>query len=56
MAIDYVLAMGCEPQMLLGVERLVSLHRTRILARSALAHMRQDGTATSAPPRRSRSS
>jgi hypothetical protein len=43
MAIDYVLAMGCEPQKLLGVERLVSLHRTRILARSALAHMRQDG-------------
>jgi hypothetical protein len=43
MAIDYVLAMGCEPQKLLGVERLVSLHRTRILARSALTHMRQDG-------------
>ena len=43
MAIDYVLAMGCEPQKLLGVERLVGLHRTRILARSALAHMRDDG-------------
>ena len=43
MAIDYVLAMGCEPQRQLGVERLVALHRTRILARSALAHMRQDG-------------
>jgi hypothetical protein len=43
MAIDYVLAMGCEPQRLLGVERLVGLHRTRILARSALAHMRDDG-------------
>jgi hypothetical protein len=43
MAIDYVLAMGCEPQKLLGVERLVSLHRTRVLARGALAHMRQDG-------------
>ncbi len=43
MAIDYVLAMGCEPQKALGVERLVELHRTRILARSALAHMREDG-------------
>lgn len=43
MAIDYVLAMGCEPQKLLGIERLVTLHRTRILARSALAHMQEDG-------------
>jgi hypothetical protein len=43
MAIDYVLAMGCEPQKLLGVERLVGLHRTRILARTALAHIRDDG-------------
>lgn len=43
MAIDYVLAMGCEPQRMLGVGRFVELHRTRILARSALAHMRQDG-------------
>jgi hypothetical protein len=43
MAIDYVLATSCEPQRLLGVERLVDLHRTRILARSALAHMREDG-------------
>ncbi len=43
MAIDYVLAMGCEPQRTLGVERLVELHRTRVLARSALAHMREDG-------------
>lgn len=43
MAIDYVLAMGCEPQRELGVERLVSLHRTRILARTALAHRRADG-------------
>jgi len=43
MAIDYVLAMGCEPQKQLGVERLVGLHRTRILARTALAHMRDDG-------------
>jgi len=45
MAIDYVLATGCEPQKLLGIERLVALHRTRILARSALAHMREDGEA-----------
>jgi hypothetical protein len=43
MAIDYVLAMGCEPQKRLGIERLVALHRTRILARSALSHMRSDG-------------
>jgi hypothetical protein len=43
MAIDYVLAMRCEPQKLLGVERLVGLHRTRILARTALAHVRDDG-------------
>jgi len=43
MAIDYVLALGCEPQKLLGVGRLVELNRTRILARSALAHMREDG-------------
>ncbi|MDQ3367123.1 MAG: hypothetical protein M3680_17005 [Myxococcota bacterium] len=43
MAIDYVLAMGCEPQQQLGIERLVGLHRTRILARSAIAHMREDG-------------
>ena len=43
MAIDYVLAMGCEPQKQLGVERLVGLHRTRILARTALAHMRDEG-------------
>jgi len=43
MAIDYLLAMGCEPQKVLGVERLIGLHRTRILARTALAHMRDDG-------------
>ena len=43
MAIDYVLGMKCEPQGQLGVERMVNLHRTRILARSALAHMREDG-------------
>jgi len=43
MAIDYVLASGCGPQRELGVERLVSLNRTRILARSALEHMKADG-------------
>jgi len=43
MAIDYVLAVGCEPQRGLGVEQLVTLHRTRIIARSAIAHMREDG-------------
>ena len=43
MAIDYVLATPCEPQRRLGVERLVALHRTRILARSAIAHMKEDG-------------
>ena len=43
MAIDYVLAMSCEPQRILGVERLVALHRSRILARAALSMMREDG-------------
>jgi len=43
MAIDYVLAVGCEPQRQLGVDRLMSLHRTRILARSALARVREEG-------------
>lgn len=43
MAIDYVLATGCEAQTKLGVERLVELNRTRILARYALASMREDG-------------
>src|SRR6185312_1362824 len=43
MAIDYLLGVRCEPQERLGVERLVTMNRTRILARSALAHMRQDG-------------
>ena len=43
MAIDYVLGVGCEPHKRLGVERLVELNRTRILARSALAQMRNDG-------------
>nr|HEX4319039.1 hypothetical protein [Kofleriaceae bacterium] len=43
MAIDYVLGVACEPKRVLGVDRLVSLHRTRILARSALAHAREQG-------------
>src|SRR6185312_11307895 len=43
MAIDYLLGVRCEPQERLGVERLVVMNRTRILARSALAHMREDG-------------
>jgi hypothetical protein len=45
MAIDYLLGVRCEPHRQLGVERLVALNRTRILARSALAHMREDGDA-----------
>ena len=45
MAIDYVLGVKCEPQRQLGLDRMVALNRTRILARSALAHMRQDGDA-----------
>jgi hypothetical protein len=45
MAIDYLLGVRCEPHSQLGVDRLVALNRTRILARSALAHMREDGDA-----------
>ncbi len=45
MAIDYLLEVRCEPHRRLGVDRLVNLNRTRILARSALAHMREDGDA-----------
>jgi len=45
MAIDYVLGVRCEPQQRVGVERLVAMNRTRILARSMLAHMREDGDA-----------
>lgn len=45
MAIDYLLGVRCEPHHQLGVDRLVALNRTRILARSALAHMREDGDA-----------
>src|SRR6476620_5534427 len=43
MAIDYLLSVACEPQRELGVDRLVALNRTRILARSTLAHMRAEG-------------
>ena len=43
MAIDYVLGVDCEPKRELGIERLLALNRTRILARSALAHLREDG-------------
>ena len=43
MAIDYVLATGCVAQQTLGIGRLVELNRTRIIARSALAQMREDG-------------
>ncbi|MEO6777647.1 MAG: hypothetical protein ABI467_32265 [Kofleriaceae bacterium] len=43
MAIDYLLEVKCEPQQALGAEKLVELHRTRVLARSALLHMREDG-------------
>jgi hypothetical protein len=43
MAIDYLLGVGCTPHHELGVDRLVNLNRTRILARSAIAHMREDG-------------
>lgn len=43
MAIDYLLAVKCPPQVELGAEKLVELHRTRVLARSALLHMREDG-------------
>src|SRR5690349_7363325 len=45
MAIDYVLAASCEPQQRLGVERLVELSRTRVLARSMAAHLREIGDA-----------
>lgn len=43
MAIDYLLSTGCQPQKLIGVEKLVALHRTRVIARSALAQLREDG-------------
>lgn len=43
MAIDYLLEVGCEPQRSLGRDQLVALSRTRILARSAIVHMREEG-------------
>jgi len=43
MAIDYALALGCEPQRQLGIDRMMGLHRTRILARTALARLREEG-------------
>ncbi|HEY0255574.1 MAG TPA: hypothetical protein VGC41_28790 [Kofleriaceae bacterium] len=43
MAIDYLLAVPCDAQRTLGAENLVALHRTRVLARSMLLHMREDG-------------
>jgi hypothetical protein len=43
MAIDYVLGVQCEAKQSLGVERLVTLHRTRIIARAALTHARAGG-------------
>lgn len=43
MAIDYVLALGCEPQRQLGIDRMMGLHRTRILARKVLERVREEG-------------
>jgi len=43
MAIDYAVRVRCEPQQTLGVERLIDLNRTRILARSMIAHMEEEG-------------
>ncbi|MBP9087032.1 MAG: hypothetical protein KBG15_13000 [Kofleriaceae bacterium] len=43
MAIDYVLGVQCEAKQNLGVERLVTLHRTRIIARAALTQARAGG-------------
>lgn len=43
MAIDYLVAYPCDAQRTLGAEKLVELHRTRVLARSMLMHMRNDG-------------
>ena len=43
MAIDYVLSVGCEPQRQLGLDRMMGLHRTRILARTALDRLRDEG-------------
>jgi hypothetical protein len=43
MAIDYLLAVDCEPQRSLGAERLVELDRTRIQCRAVLDQLRADG-------------
>jgi hypothetical protein len=43
MAIDYLLRVDCNPQRQVGAERLVALHRTRIIAHAAVAQMRADG-------------
>ncbi len=43
MAIDYLLAIDCEPQRTLGAERLVELDRTRIQCRAVLEQLRVDG-------------
>jgi hypothetical protein len=43
MAIDYVLGVQCEAKRALGVEKLVMLHRTRIIARAALMQARAGG-------------
>jgi hypothetical protein len=43
MAIDYLLAIDCEPQRTLGAERLVELDRTRIQCRAVLEQLRADG-------------
>src|SRR6185312_3775806 len=45
MAIDYLLAVGCEPQHALGAEQLVALSRTRAQVRGVLEHLRSDGDA-----------
>src|ERR1700733_10137229 len=39
MAIDYLLAIDCEPQRTLGAERLVELDRTRIQCRAVLEQL-----------------
>jgi hypothetical protein len=43
MAIDYVLGIQCQAKRDLGVEQLVVLNRSRIIARVALEHARADG-------------
>jgi hypothetical protein len=43
MAIDYVIGVQCEAKRVIGVEQLVVLNRSRIIARVALEHARADG-------------